>query len=135
MGSNKDVYWPVSPASLVFDSENIYAGVDTCPGLMKGCYIQGMGGIWLGDYTQVASNVVILSANHDIYDLRKHVLKSVYIGDYSWIGANSTILPGVTLGRFTVVGSGSVVTKSFPEGYCIVGGNPAKVIRRLEIDK
>jgi serine acetyltransferase len=44
---------------------------------------------------------------------------------------NATILPGVTLGDFVVVGAGSVVTKSFEDGYCVVAGNPAKKIRNL----
>jgi len=44
---------------------------------------------------------------------------------------NSIILPGVLLGEKTIVGAGSVVTKSFPDGNCIVAGNPAKVIRNL----
>ena len=48
---------------------------------------------------------------------------------------NAVILPGVTLGDFTVVGAGSVVTKSFPEGYCVIAGNPAKQIKTLEKDK
>ena len=45
---------------------------------------------------------------------------------------NSVILPGVFLGENTVVAAGSVVTKSFPQGYCIVGGVPAKVIKVIE---
>ena len=48
------------------------------------------------------------------------------------IGMNPVILPGVTLGPKTVVGAGSVVTKPFPEGHCIIAGNPARVIRKLE---
>lgn len=46
---------------------------------------------------------------------------------------NSVVLPGVSLGPHTVVGAGSVVTKSFPDGYCVVAGNPAKIIRRLPL--
>lgn len=42
------------------------------------------------------------------------------------------ILPGITLGDNTIVGAGSVVTKSFPEGNCIIAGNPAKKIRDLD---
>ena len=135
IGGNKDVYWPVHPTSQVYDWENIYAGVDTCPGIMKGCYIQGKGGIYIGDYTQIAPNVVIVSANHDLYDTRKHILKKVSIGKYCWLGAGAKILLGVTLGDFTIVGAGAVVTKSFPEGYCVIVGNPARVVKELERDK
>jgi acetyltransferase-like isoleucine patch superfamily enzyme len=131
LGGNKNAYWPVHPTSQVFDSGRIYAGVDTCPGLMKGCYIQGRGGIWFGDYTQVGPNVVVVSANHDVHDLRKHIEKPVWIGNYCWLGASSTILPGVELGEFTIVGAGAVVTKSFPDGFVVIGGNPAKVIRKI----
>ena len=54
----------------------------------------------------------------------------VEICDNCWIGSNSLILKGVTLGNNTIVGAGSVVTKSFPENV-IVGGNPAKIIGTL----
>lgn len=53
------------------------------------------------------------------------------IGDKCWIGMNSVILPGVVLGDNTIVGAGSVVTKSFENGHCVVAGNPAKLIKRL----
>ena len=135
LGGNKDAYWPVHPTSQVYDAQNIYAGVDTCPGIMKGCYIQGKGGIHVGDYTQIAPNVVIVSANHDVYDTRKHILKQVVIGKYCWLGAGAKIMPGVELGDFTIVGAGAVVTKSFPKGHCIIGGNPAKVIKELVAEK
>jgi len=133
IGGNRNVYWPVSSTSQVYDAENIYAGIDTCPGLMKGCYIQGRGGIWIGDYTQIAPNVIIVSSNHDSHDLRNNILSPVSIGKYCWIGGNACITPGITLGDFTTVAAGSVVTKSFESGYCLVAGNPAKKIR--DIDK
>ncbi len=44
---------------------------------------------------------------------------------------NSVILPGVQLGDYTVVGAGTVVTKSFPKGRCVIAGNPAKVIKEF----
>lgn len=132
MGKNKHAYWPVSKNSLVSFASNIYAGIETSPGYMPGCYIQGMGKIYIGDYTQIASNVGIVSANHDPLDSRKFLLKEVRIGKYCWLAMGSLIMPGVELGDYTIVGAGSVVTKSFPEGYCIIAGNPAKKIRDLD---
>ena len=135
LGGNKKAYWPVHPTSQVYDIENILVGIDAYPGIMKGCYIQGKGGIYIGDYTQVAPNVIMVSSNHDPYDSRKHILKEVRIGKYCWIGAGAKIMAGVVLGDWTVVGAGAVVTKSFPEGYCIIGGVPARPIKQLEREK
>ena len=61
--------------------------------------------------------------------------KKVTISDDVWIGANAIILPGVTIGKGSVIAGGAVVTKDV-EPYMIVGGNPAKVIRsRLKEDE
>ena len=65
----------------------------------------------------------------------EHELKEVRIGDYSWLGMGVIILPGVELGKRTIVGAGSVVTKSFPDGYCVIAGNPARLIKRLDKEK
>ncbi len=135
LGSNKKAYWPVHWTSQVYDADQILVGVDSCPGIMKGCYIQGKGRITIGDYTQIAPNVVIVSANHDVYDTRKHILAPVEIGNYCWIGAGAKIMPGVKLGDWTIVGAGAVVTHSFPEGACIIGGVPAIMIKPLDKEK
>lgn len=133
LGFNRDAYWPVHFTSKVNHYQNIYAGVDTSPGYEPGCYIQGMGKIYIGDYTQIAQNVGIISANHNPYDCRDHdTSETVRIGKYCWIGMNAVILPGVTLGDFTVVGAGAVVTRSFPDGYCVIGGVPAKLLKTLD---
>lgn len=55
----------------------------------------------------------------------------ITLGDDVWIGANSVILPGVTIGRGAVIGAGAVVTKDIPE-YAIAVGNPARVIKYRE---
>lgn len=135
LGINRAVYWQVHFTSIVVNPKNIVIGIETSPGMMPGCYVQGMGKIDIGDYTQIAANVGIISGNHDLYDTSKHIESFVKIGKYCWIGMNSVILPGVELGDFTIVGAGSVVTKSFSEGYCVIGGNPAKVIKTLDKDK
>ncbi|MCG7856220.1 acyltransferase [Flavihumibacter sediminis] len=134
-GGNRKAYWPVHWTSQVYDVEKIIVGIDAYPGIMKGCYIQGRGGIEIGDFTQIAPNVIIVSANHDIYDTRKHIESKVTIGKYCWIGAGAKIMPGVILGDWTIVGAGAVVTRSFPEGYSLIAGVPAVKIKDLDKDK
>lgn len=135
LGGNKKAYWPVHWTSQVYDVENIIVGVDAYPGIMKGCYITGRGGLSIGDYSQIAPNVIIVTANHDLYDSRKHTIGPVKIGKYCWIGAGAKIMPGVELGDWTIVAAGAVVTKSFLEGHCVVGGVPAKKIKDLDREK
>lgn len=55
----------------------------------------------------------------------------VTIGDHSWIGANSVIMPGVHLGKFCVVAANSFVNKSFDD-YSVIAGNPARLVRKLK---
>lgn len=135
LGFNRGAYWQVHFTSIITYPRNVVAGIETSPGMMPGCYIQGMGKVYIGDYTQLAANVGIISSNHDLYDTSKHEESTVRIGKYCWVGMNCVILPKVELGDFTIVGAGSVVTKSFPDGYCVIAGNPAKVIKLLDRDK
>ena len=133
LGYNRGAYWPMHSTSSVSGYPgNIYCGIETCPGYMPGCYIQAIGTIYVGDYTQIGPGVGIISANHDLHDSRKHSPSEVRIGAYGWIGMNAVILPGVKLGDFTIVGAGAVVTKSFEEGYCVLAGNPARIVRTLD---
>ena len=123
---------------MVSTPENIVAGIDVSPGYMPGCYIQGSGGIEIGDYTQISCNVGLISKNHDVYDISKHIdtrFPSISIGKYCWIGMNVTVLPNVTVPDYCVIGSGSVVTKSVEDKGSVLVGNPAKVIRKLDVEK
>lgn len=135
LGFHRGVYWQVHFTSKVDSVDKIIAGVETSPGVSNGCYIHGSGGIEIGDYTQIAPNVGIISSNHDVEDGRKKKNGKVVIGKYSWIGMNAVVLPGVVLGDFTIVAAGAIVTKSFPDGYCVIGGNPAKEIKKLDPEK
>jgi acetyltransferase-like isoleucine patch superfamily enzyme len=136
LGFNKQVYWPVHFTSKVNVHQNIIIGKETYPGYEPGCYIQGLGKIYIGNYVQIAQNVGIVSANHNLYDNSQHEYgEEVRIGNYCWLGMGCVILPGVTLGDFTVVGANAVVTKSFPEGHCLIAGNPARKIKDLEPEK
>lgn len=135
LGVNRDSYFPVHFTSIVQHPKNIYAGIDVSPGFSIGCYISGIGKIYIGDYTQIGPHVGIISANHNVYNNSEHIIEEVKIGKYCWIGMGAKILPGVILGDFTIVAAGSVVTKSFLDGYCVIGGVPAKKIRDLDRSK
>ncbi|MCO5242068.1 MAG: acyltransferase [Chitinophagaceae bacterium] len=135
INGNKGAYWSVHFTSKILSIRNIHVGIDASPGIWRGCYIQGIGKINIGDHTQIGPNVTIVSANHDLYDIRKHIPKEVHIGSYCQIEAGAKIMPGIKLGDFTIVEAGTVVTKSFPEGYCVISGNPAKEIRKLDQEK
>lgn len=137
-GANKKVPWPVNPLTVVNGSNNIIFDVnDLHIFQVPGCYWQAHSAkITIGSNCHIAPNVGIITTNHDIYDVAKHSEgKSVCIGKNCWIGMNSVILPGVNLGDHTIVGAGSIVTKSFTDGYCVIGGNPAKIIKYLDKEK
>ncbi|MFR6310842.1 DapH/DapD/GlmU-related protein [Anaerofustis stercorihominis] len=89
------------------------------------------GGIIIDDDVQIAPKVTILTVNHDHYERNICICKTVHIKKGAWIGSESTILPGVTIGENAIVGAGSVVTKDVPDN-CVVVGNPAKIIKKLD---
>ncbi len=133
IGYNRNVPWPCTSSMLVVKPENIIFHPDDLNNFVTtGCYFQAIGKIIIGKGTFIAPNVGIITQNHDLEDPDKRgVAKDVVFGEKCWIGMNSMILPGVHLGPHTVVGAGSVVTKSFEEGYCVIAGNPAKVIKKI----
>lgn len=135
MHTNTHIPWPVSPRIGIIYPENISFHPDDLNNFQAfGNYYQAIGKITIGHGTYIAPNVGIITSNHSLDDLDEHEKpRPVTLGEKCWIGMNSMILPGVELGPHTVVGAGSVVTKSFPEGYCIIAGNPAKIIRKNEI--
>ena len=92
------------------------------------------GGITIGNGARIAANVQLISNNHDPYDLDILTCKPVVIGDFAWIGAGATVLPGVRVGRHAVVGAGAVVTHDVPD-YAVAVGNPARVTRLLDKKK
>ena len=84
-------------------------------------------GVHIGDYTRVNLEALIIA--HDFSRGTNHEMwTNTTIGHHCVIGGRAIILPGVTLGNHVFVAAGSVVTKSFPDN-CLIGGNPAKIIR------
>jgi acetyltransferase-like isoleucine patch superfamily enzyme len=136
LGKGTGPYWTVHKTSkLTGDWRNVFVGIDASPGISPGCYIQAVGKIYIDDHAQIAPSVGIISANHFMLDVRKHLTGEVRIGKYCSIGMGSIILPGVVLGDFTTVAAGSVVTKSFPNGYCVISGNPAAIVHDYSGDE
>ena len=82
----------------------------------------------------IAANVSLITNNHDPYDRQVLLCKPVRIKRGAWVGANATILPGVTVGEYAIVAAGSVVTKDVPD-YAVAAGNPAKVIKTLDRER
>lgn len=109
-----------------YNAHNIKVGKDTVIG--EGIVLDGRDKLIIGDHVDIASEVMIYNAEHDINDAGfKAVSAPVEIDDYVFIGPRAIILPGVKIGRGAVVGAGAVVTKDVSE-FKIVGGVPAKEI-------
>ena len=92
--------------------------------------VMSIGGISIGDGTQIGPGVTIVTDNHDLDNRMVLKCRPVIIGRNVWIGAEAKIMPGVTVGDNAVIAGGAVVTKDVPMD-AIVGGNPAKVIRMI----
>lgn len=95
-----------------------------------------IGPVSIGNHVNLAQGVVVSGLNHNFQDITKRIdeqgvsTSPITICDDVWIGANSVITAGVTIGRHSVVAAGSVVTKDVPE-YTVVAGSPARVIKKL----
>ena len=94
--------------------------------------------IEIGDYCRVAPGTSFYT-HGGVWSLRKSYCDpkldhfgKIKIGDYSYIGEKCMIMPGVTIGERCIIGGGSVVTKSVPDG-CMVAGNPAKFIGYTDV--
>ena len=92
------------------------------------------GGITIEDDVQIAGNVSLLTNNHDPYERMILPCKPILIKKGAWIGANVVILRGISIGRYAIVGAGSVVTQDVPD-YAVVVGNPEKVVNMLDADR
>lgn len=91
--------------------------------------LSASGGIEFEDGVMAAPGLRIATINHDMNN--RHTLYTygkVTVKKNAWLGMNVTICPGVTIGKYAVVGAGAVVTKDVPD-YAVVGGVPAKIIR------
>src|SRR5699024_8119918 len=108
--------------------ENFYANFD--------CTILDVCDVRFGDNCMLAPGVQIYTATHPLHPTErnsgKEYAKPTTFGHNVWIGGSAIINPGVTIGDNVVIASGAVVTKDVPDNV-VVGGNPAKVIKQIEV--
>ena len=104
--------------------KNVYVNMDV--------FMTDLGGITIEDDVLIAPRVKILTVNHPLKpsDRHKLELKSVTLKQNCWIGADATIMPGVTVGENAVVAAGAIVTKDVPANT-VVAGVPAQVIKKI----
>lgn len=134
----KNVYFGMN--SDITGWENVYIGDDVTIG--NNCNLMTTRAkIYIGDHVMFGPGVRIVTGNHVIDVPGKYMTEftdddkrptddqDVILEGDNWIGANAIILKGVTIGYGAVVAAGAIVTKDVG-AYCIVGGNPAKLIRK-----
>ena len=88
----KDQYFPYDKNSTVHG--NILVGKNVKVTQRGGCYVQGWGSVFLGDYTVIAQNSIITSANHSLTNHDVSVKKEVIIGDHCWFASNVCVMGG-----------------------------------------
>jgi len=111
----------------IFWGENAYANF--------GCIILDAAPVYIGKNVMLGPSVKIFTATHPIeFEARNSGIeyaKEIRIGDNVWIGGGAILNPGITIGNYSVIGSGSVVTKDIPENVVAVG-NPCRVIKEIK---
>ena len=105
---------------------------ERCLRINGGIMIQASNGVRLDRSVLLGPGVKIVSGNHDLDDFGAASVAAapIEIGANCWIGANAVVLPGVRLLTGTIVGAGSVVTRSPETGGVVLAGNPARVVKQ-----
>lgn len=131
IGKPVDASFGMFPPFYTDCGKNITVGKNVF--INTGCRFQDQGGIRIGDHVLIGHNVVLATLNHDFAPYNRATMHPapIHIEDRVWIGANATVVPGVTIGENSIVAAGAVVTKDVPPNT-IVGGVPAKVLKRID---
>lgn len=96
-----------------------------------------IGPVQIGNHVNLAQNVTVTGLNHNFQNVEKRIDEQgvstlpVTIEEDVWVGANAVILPGVTIGKHSVVAAGSIVSRSIP-AYSVCAGSPARVIKQYD---
>ena len=125
--------WLIPPFYTDF-GRNIHFGKNVF--VNSACIFMDRGGIYIDDEVFIGPKVNLITINHDINPFNRNttICKPIHIEKRVWIGVAATILPGVRIGENSIIGANAVVTKDVPSNT-IVGGNPAKVIKTIDVEK
>ncbi|MBR4474294.1 MAG: sugar O-acetyltransferase [Oscillospiraceae bacterium] len=98
-----------------------------------GCTMQDQGGVYIDDGALIGHHATLVTLNHDLDPDKRGDLHPapIHIGKRVWLGANVTVLPGVSIGDGAVIAAGAVVTKDVPANT-VAAGIPAKIIKTIE---
>lgn len=103
--------------------------------LNSGARLDASGGLTIGSFVQIGPDVALITSTHPVNFTpgrsRPTITKPIVVEDHVWIGSGATILPGVTIGRGSVVAAGALVTRDVPP-LTVVGGIPARPLKRVE---
>lgn len=129
-GKPADESFNMFPPFYTDCGKNIHIGKNVF--INSGCHFQDQGGIFIDDGVLIGHNVTLATLNHGFApeDRGTTYPAPVIIGKNVWIGANVTVVPGVSIGENSIIAAGSVVTKNVPENT-VAGGVPAKIIKNL----
>lgn len=124
----------IMPLVFCHYGTNLIIGDDVF--INTGVILEDAGGITIGDGTHIGCRAVIMTTSHKYEEggLNDIELMPVTVGKDVWIGASSTIFPGITIGDGAVVGAGAVVTSDVPP-FDVVAGVPAKKIKTRKTER
>ncbi len=131
MGKNVEMGWNIELSDNIEIGNDVYIGGETI-------LSSRINKIIIKDKVMIGPRVIIINQNHD-YQSKDRWNNFTSKGDIvieegAWIGANAIILSGVRIGKYAVVGAGSVVTKDVPD-YSVAAGNPARVVKKINPEK
>jgi len=124
-GKNPTIFMPI----VISEPENVEIGDDVS--LAPFVHIWGGGGIKIGHRVMIASHTAITSLTHDYCHMRMYgtiIKKAIVIEDDVWIGGHCVVLPGIIIGKGSVIGAGSIVTRNV-EPNAIMAGVPARLLK------
>lgn len=131
IGKTVDATFGMFPPFYTDCGKNITIGKNVF--INAGCKFQDQGGITLGDGALIGHNVVLATPNHDFAAEKRSttIPAPIVIGKNVWLGANVTVVPGVTIGENAIIAAGAWVAGDIPANT-VAAGVPAKILKTIE---